>query len=119
MTLEEIIEGNKLIAEFYGDISGITSYPDERYEFHSSWDWLMSVVEKIESIMDVYHGRFGVHIVSNDCTIQSTRFRPDKKIPDPPHYFNYITLDTKIESTWLMVVRFIKWYNIQKDGNIK
>lgn len=76
-----------------------------------SWAFLMPVVEKIESIKDEYHGRFDVHIVSNTCTIQSTNFRPDKRIPDPPHYFDTVTLDSKFESTWYAVVRFVKFYN--------
>ena len=38
MSTEEIIEGNKLIAEFMGD----------DFSYHSDWSWLMPVVEKIE-----------------------------------------------------------------------
>jgi hypothetical protein len=123
MTAQEVLKGNKLIAEFIeypGDGKGM--YFDqlnqlvspEYLPYHRDWNWLMGVVEKIESVMDVYHGRFGVHIVSNGCTIQSTRFRSDE-ISEPPHYFSSITLPSKIESTWVAVVEFIKWYNIQKD----
>jgi len=114
MTPKEIIEGNQLIVEFYGDISGITSYPDEGYEFHSSWDWLMPVVEKIESIKDEYHGRFGVHISSNTCTIQATNFRSNERMAEPPYYFITVTVNTKLDATWLVVVQFIKWYNFEK-----
>lgn len=121
---EQIIEGNKLIAEFmkisYNKANmklvwkGGLLVDELEILYHSSWDWLMPVVEKIESIKDDYHGYFGVHITSNHCTIQATNFRPEKKIPDPPYYFNCITLSTKIESTWVMVVNFIKWFNEQK-----
>lgn len=41
------------------------------YRPNNDWEQLMSVVEKIESLQDEYQGRFGVHIVSNTCTIQS------------------------------------------------
>jgi len=127
MIKEEIIEGNKLIAEFMGgylvsedtyDLNYMSSrsYSLKEMKFYTSWDWIMSVVEKIESIKDEYHGRFGVYISSNTCTIQATRFRPDERIPDPPHYFNTATTETKLDATWLVVVKFIKWYNIQKDG---
>jgi len=89
----------------------------EDLPFNQSWDWMMPVVEKIESIKDEYHGRFGVHIVSNTCTIQATNFRPDKRIPDPPHYFDTVTLDSKLDSTWYAVVRFVKWFNVKENEN--
>lgn len=63
MTEQEILEGNILIAEFMGwevqkDIKNLwysnngsesISRPSSM-EFHSSWSWLMPVVEKIESL---------------------------------------------------------------------
>ena len=59
MTTQEILEGNKLIAEFMGAKRkeySITNrehylfrdgrkYLTENLIFHSSWDWLMPVVE--------------------------------------------------------------------------
>lgn len=134
MTQQEILESNKLIAEFLGSKfinDAPEDYPNGYYYqpkgveydcptgesdewcFNSSWDWLMPVVEKIEKIENNYHGRFGVHIISNACTIQATNFRPDKKIPYPPHYFSDHIGNNKIESVWLAVVEFIKWYNNQ------
>lgn len=84
-------------------------------KYDTSWDWLITVVEKIESIKDEYHGHFGVYISSNNCTIQATNFRPDKRIPDPPHYFANYTLNSKIESTYQAAVEFIKWHNSVKQ----
>ena len=135
-------ENNKLIVEFLGwEKVGIYTYkslyiteeqPDfdnrqmetintfsilwDEMKFNSDWNWLMEVVEKIESIKDSYHGRFGVYISSNSCTIQSTNFRPDKPIPNPPHYYDNIVLNTKIESTYYSVLNFINFYNKQKEG---
>ena len=70
MTDKEIIEGNKLIAEFMGlnyedvvkDIwynyqqlgyrnSDFMNFPENYKFYHSSWDWLMPVVEKIKNTM--------------------------------------------------------------------
>lgn len=67
MTDKEIIAGNKIIAEFMGDEietnykwvnrkKGVTGL-----WFHSDWDWLMPVVEKITKIED---GKFSVSISS-------------------------------------------------------
>ena len=83
--------------------------------FHSDWNWLMEVVEKIESIKDSHHGRFGIYISSNSCVIQSTNFRSDKPIPNPSYYYDDVILNSKLESTYNAVVRFINFYNKQKE----
>lgn len=54
------MEHNKLIAEFMGVKIGVDSYSyrpgqsdllkEENLNYHKSWDWLMTVVEKIESL---------------------------------------------------------------------
>ncbi len=123
-------ENNKIIAEFMGyTLNENDEYPIEYItvqghwdncsiqdlNYHKSWDWLMKVVEKIESIKDSYHGRFGVYISSNSCTIQSTNFRPDKPIPNPPHYYNNVVLNNKIESVYYSIIYFINFYNKQKE----
>ena len=56
MTQEEIIEGNKLIAEFMGVKIGedlyswrpgvIDSIKEHNLQYHSSWDWLMPICLK-------------------------------------------------------------------------
>lgn len=104
---------NKLIAEFMGKLGDeyASKNINSRMFYHSSWNSLMPVVEKIESLVDDYHGRFGVHIIGNTCTIQATNFRPDERIPDRPYYFNSHTTDTKIYSTYLAVSEFVKWRN--------
>ena len=85
------------------------------YQYDRDWNLLMKVIEKIESIKDSYHGRFGVYISSNSCTIQSTNFRPDKPIPNPPHYYNNVVLNNKIESVYYSIIYFINFYNKQKE----
>ena len=100
MTQEQIVEGNKLIAEFMSDFILLTK--DEAIVvrdrktlcFHSSWDWLMPVIDKIRS-MNEYSG-FVDHtssIVDEGGVYINTKF---------------------IENTWKDVVEFIKWYNVNK-----
>jgi len=136
MTNEQILEGNKLIAEFMGyEIPKQTHKLDWIYYkgvlqnmlFHYSWDWLIPVVGKIESIYDKHHGHFGVHISSNTCSIQGTNLWKslemevdnNESITRPYGYVycsdSNVIFDTKIESTWYNVVEFIKWYNNYKE----
>lgn len=86
--------------------------PIHHLKYHSSWEWLMPVVEKIESLHDDFHGYFGVHISSNSCTIQGTNLRTTPENFHPA-YFNEVTHNTKIEATHLAIYQFIEWYNKQ------
>jgi len=124
MNNKEILEGNKLIAEFMTKehanlcwklIPKNTMHLPNYFKYHSSWDWLMPVVNKIESIVDLYHGHFGVYINSNNCTIQSIKFRSDE-MTDPPYYFSDHYSESKIESTYNAILNFIKWYNKQNKN---
>jgi len=119
MKQEEIIEGNQLIAEFMGDDFfanlGFTYQRPmfkegrilpEHCKFHSSWDWLMRAVEKIESL----GFRFGIALNSVDLyDIISQRFSTTVNVDESYGIKNESF--KKIESTWLAVVEFIKWYN--------
>jgi hypothetical protein len=81
--------------------------------FSTSWDWLMPVVEKIESMSTEIDGYFGVYISSNGCTIQGTKFRPDI---NHEAYFTQEYAPTKLQATWVAVIYFIMWYNKVKDN---
>lgn len=150
MKESEILEGNKLIADFMGGIYSENAlawgFGDARIEhkelvvrgklyknlvwaekfekdlkYHSSWDWLMPVVEKIENL--------------NFCVTIGTSNRKDKsqrtycEIGTPEMWNFELTLEdspvpiieideknsnTKIINVWLAVVEFIKWWNEQK-----
>ena len=122
MNSTEILEGNKLIANFLGwktfsryhswKCKNVIQYDqsllDEPYInendgylyeeselFHSSWDWLMPVIEKIESL------NHPVYINSNNCVIY-------EKVGRNHGWFIDNYADTKIEATWISCVEFIK-----------
>lgn len=129
-----INENNRLIAIFLGlietqvkDLWDVIPYlvdnpkstlpctipVQEGLYFHKSYDALIPVVEKIESIYHDYHGKIGVYISSNTCTIQGTNFGTDLGV-----YYDEVVLDTKLESTYQACLNFINWHNKQnKDEN--
>jgi hypothetical protein len=126
---EKIDEYNLLIADYinlykkstFGGYRYVYEIFNNKYTtrlfFHCSMDWLLPVINKIESTYDEFHGYFGVHICSNCCTIQGTNLRTN---PDNPHYayFNETYGDDKIQATYLGVVSFIKWWNeYNKENN--
>lgn len=98
-------EKNKLIAEFisiespfnkghYICPNGIATKPEDM-KFHSSWDWLMPVVEKIESL-----GNYGFTIYRNSTNINGL-----------PIELANTRGNTKIEAVYNACVEFILWYN--------
>lgn len=119
------IENNKLIAEFMGAtirmtdmnpenntvfLSGETYFQD-RLQFHTSWEWLMPVVEKIEEIaLEEVEGSYKVHrfnviIESFYCIVTDGRYE----------HRELIVADDgdKKSNVYYAVVEFIKWYNEQ------
>lgn len=120
---KEILEGNRLIAEFVA--KRIDSFPDKSstwivgetgseiwhnvdsgyWEFHSSWGWIMHVVEKIENLKNGNSYLYSFNMGRDFCTIETNDL-----------YMKTITTasvsGSKIMSVWQAVVQFIKWYNI-------
>lgn len=100
------LEGNKLIAAFMDfDSNGFTvteeaEFPYERkgtaedLEYHSSWDWLMPVVEKIALIAEYYSG-----------------YR--EEIYDKCGVVLSLHVCVSITTVWEKVIEFIQWYNTQ------
>ena len=117
MTQEEITEGNKLIANFWcGWKEGeLFTYPNggkgwiysnmQEVKFHSSWDWLMPVVEKINNL-----GAFEFTIYNRQGIIWSAKydFTP---LGASKRYLISASAPTTLEAVWLTVIDFIKWYN--------
>ena len=101
------MENNKLIAEFMGvksyEASGYTNFvyseDNDRTEvdlsYHDSWDWLMPVVEKIESL------GYELIITESRCKINHNT---DHSIEEVLHLE---LIGSKIEATYQAVVEFI------------
>jgi len=102
---------NKLIAEFMGKAPEAhydnlaTAYKNMKY--NSSWDWLMLVIDKIESleIVDIFE-------------ISSCNFSHRVEIsPTYKNSFGLISIrstESKLHTTYSAVIEFIKWYNKDK-----
>jgi len=133
----ETEESNKLIAEFMGvDIHEFVMNGGKKWEYHSSWDWLMPVVEKIEEL-----GSYTVMGTKCYHSIEFTRsnarlfFSPnqdfqlhlelrvgkiDRDTWRHPMYKAHIIKqfafkeNKRIGGLYAIVVEFIKWYNEQK-----
>ena len=124
MKTNETLEGNKLIAEFmitqkpsddfcvnWKDKIGFSvfmngkskTYLYSKLKFHSSWDWLMPVVEKIDN--------FGVNVIVG-------RMFCDIKYIDPlnpsKEFEIRIASGVKMNAVYGAVIEFIKWYNENK-----
>jgi len=124
------IENNKLIAEFMGfkfhDIDGscycvngdkyikpkslIRLDKGEKLEYDTSWDWLMPVVEKIESLPEV--DEFMIKYDSVYKTIE-VQILPSFK-DSFERICNFMPLEEpKIATVYNTCIEFIKWYNQQ------
>ncbi len=133
VNLQEIDEGNKLIAEFMGgmyskhaeawgfgraQVKPLKNFPDaiwaENWEkelkYDSLWDWLMPVVRKIEDLhlsVDICTG--SVVIISRGTEDEDLLFM---------NIFMHIGEDVdekepngKLRTLWRVIVKFIRWYN--------
>jgi hypothetical protein len=115
------VEKNKLIAEFMGMVYDNHGQPNKYWEltdeqnfvsqkpypqnkdlkFHSDWNWLMEVVEKIETLPDE---KFQIEINGKWCnffdmkTLNSVEFEKADN-------------ESKIQNCFEAVVMFIRWYN--------
>jgi len=122
MENDEIIEGNKLIAEFMGgkfrkskDKNTLNKYFDLKdkgyfyYEneirYHTSWDWIMPVVDKIEQKGCIVEISYSLVCMCRICVIGQKHENTFNIIND-----NNGGLEPII-AIYKSVVEFIKWYN--------
>jgi len=121
MIEKEILEGNKLIAEFMGarsyesnnyfmdyglqknspkNMKGQTIIHMSDILYHSSWDWLMPVLNKCYKLQKDEHTGINTSIKSN-CL---------QYVLSPGDFM----CDGAIEIVWEIMVHYIKWYNKNK-----
>lgn len=120
--MKTIEENNKLIAEFMGanieerkqcilPVAKFREAPtnNKKYsafelcylEYNTSWDWLMPVVEKIESLGHGVTIGMGMYcVIQDDITEDGIEFTGME--------------DGKLLSTYRAVIEFIEWYNENK-----
>jgi len=118
-------DSSKLIGDFMGRKFSEDSYSHGDIEYLTSWDWLMPVVEKIESLdlseygyqwegidgeTEYNNGSICVEIEQDRCWIYMNLSL------DPMHTLNEktrgIRFPTKIEAVYNAVIEFIEYYNI-------
>ena len=145
MTNKEILDGNKLIAEFLGFEfkNGVAQnevfytlekehpiylqgYSYKCAKFHSSWDWMMPVIDKIESLegnnpfKDNPKVKFqGDHVeifwystYRGDCIYWKNYTGIDNNT-----YQHKNQEDSRILAAFRAIIEFIKWYNKKNDKN--
>jgi len=92
------MKDNILIAKFMElDYSSYTTIYELKY--HTSWDWLMPVVEKIESI------GYEFTIVESRCKVSNNTDHSIKEL------FYIEKIGIKIDNVYDAVIQFIKQYN--------
>ena len=129
MTQEQIIEENKLIAVFMGYTikpannlyekawlpDGRTYYITTQLKFDTDWNWLIPVVEKIESMLYFFisapfiDDETGILSGEHFCIVQHRNI--DINLP---YLIDVTGCSNKKEAIWKACVEFIKWYNNQK-----
>lgn len=82
-------------------------------KYHSSWDWLMPVVEKIESIG--YDTRIAFIRERNNGVDSKTHICDIEKSNNSEGII-YHKGNSKLDATYKAVVQFIQWYNTQNSN---
>lgn len=134
MKIDDILEGNRLIAEFmdgkyyeFGtpnemwipymgsrDFTTLDSGETGTLMYHSSWEWLMNVVEKIELLSEYRDIKVTISPTSTLISCYSKTERQDPWNYRLLYSRNAIDKTSKRNACWQSVVEFIKWYNENK-----
>lgn len=124
--MEKTTENNILLAEFLGatktDLNGrqkpiwypILGASHTQLHFHSDWNWLMEVVNKIDKTelsgltfsVDILNGLTQI-ICYGECKINGVVLPSDTTLL-------IAESKSRIESTYSACTQFVKWYNENK-----
>lgn len=116
---EEITEGNKLLADFMGDYfdTGLEpsyyirynkEYKLEDGQYHSSWDWMWPVIDKINGLGKAYS--FATFKTYMSLTVEKSGNKMYKDFSFT--HAEYITAEqTSKEAAFKLLTRFVKWHN--------
>ncbi len=127
-TIENIIKNNELIALFMGGRfetnlsftytkSGWFDTPANdncqvaqsySFKYHSDWNWLMPVIEKICTIKFGNEFGFNGHTFLHKFGMQNR----EGQVTAQFYGFELFQSETIINATYLAVIDFVKWYNI-------
>jgi len=127
--MEKIIANNKLIAEFMGmeviydgisyffyytDKKGIERVTQINNLYNDSWEWMMPVIEKINSFQAKYVGS-GVSLHHRNCLLGYHASSNGSHVYEKS-FDTYKNDQTKtlLENTFDAIVEFINWYNKNK-----
>lgn len=107
--MKTIEEKNRLIGVFNGDIKSIDANVSfnrncvpSKFEYHISWDWLIPVVEMIESLgylIDIFGKAISIHHKDGEIIVDN----PES------------SADTKFQAIYNACYQFIEWYNENKN----
>ena len=119
---KEIREGNRLIAKFEKSTAIHSPHLllDEYIKYHSSWSWLMSVVEKIAATPSISITIESFTVENGDrpvglCEIKRTFWMGSGIVNTEQIVYKKEFLEklSMIQIIWECVIQFIKWYNSQ------
>jgi hypothetical protein len=122
--MENILENNRLIAEFMGQKSELYEFPqfgymntkgdfitefnDSQLKFHKDWNWLMPVIEKIEALDEKSFETTSHFNGFINKRLYNTAFIDTKN-------YEVISsgnlMESRIESVYTAILAFIKLYN--------
>jgi hypothetical protein len=121
MTEKEILEGNKIIAEFMGEkvVGSNKEWVDIEFQgkpltahYQESWDWLLPVYKKLgtdlKKLSSDIKSYKGCSWVSKQATL--------KHIDDCDAVIRCEIWGVRIMDTFNGIVETIKWYNKNKDN---
>jgi hypothetical protein len=105
MGVKPLVLGGSIEYEMYGVLDCIEDFPNEKHffvddemSFHTSWDWLMPVVDRIESLRNEDGNAYRFTIDMCNAKIDETNI-------------DIIGGSYKLDSTYKAVVEFINKYS--------